>query len=786
MSNFFISYSRRDLGIAEKIITVLRKNALEPWLDWKSIPKGEDWEEEIYRGIEGADIFLFLVSPDSIASEWCKKEIDHAVKNNKRILPIVVRDSDPKSIHPEISKRNWIFCRDGQDDFGKAIEEVRATIGTDYDWLKFHTQLQLQALLWERNKDSSRLLRGKELVEAEQQLAKTETFRDPQPTNLQRIYILESQRYNAKIRQRTIIVPLALNLVVILSMGIYILYLSRQLAQLRTTLPISVSQTEQFSTLTLQPTLTPPPTVQSTAIPIVTETTQQISPPNVLEEIIKENRNKVIVSIVVTFFGFLLAFLVFFLSASRFGTTVFSRSWLRNSASKFSQAFPGLFKRVIFIGYKNRLLAYREIDAVRSNEYFGLPAIDSFGNNILPDKNGHNLDDAIVKALEPRKPVIVIGNGGAGKSTLLARWVFLSLNNQLSPLLKGFRPILITPPYYDGNLLEAITVVLRERDRVGVNTSDVHAQLESGKFLILFDGISEMEGDQAKGLQDILRIARNAEYENCRFLLTSRPGFIIQPDIPVFRLQPLTPKIIKGILPRYQLGKEREYQISQQLDRLEMKTIEPLMFSMILAQSEGIFYSNTRSQLYERYFRRLLKLDSDTSTWNGWKAALEILAKWFTLETGRRGVGIPHEKLVSQIEEIKLPHRLEKNYHLIVKDGWELLMRLNSAGLLTEGRRWRFKHDTFEEYFAANYLISQLVSKEDFPNISWDEVFPEISSWVESDDQQRSFLNILRFIREIAEDKNEEDGKGIENILIKADLPLLWKNALQQKMTEAE
>ena len=136
MSHIFISYSRKDLAIAERIIDALAKDDLEPWIDWKSIPKGETFEREIQQGIEKAEIFLFLVSPDSVQSEWCNKEIAHAVKNGKRILPIVIRDADPKNIHPEISKRNWIFCRNGQDDFNKAIEETRQTIHTDYEWLK--------------------------------------------------------------------------------------------------------------------------------------------------------------------------------------------------------------------------------------------------------------------------------------------------------------------------------------------------------------------------------------------------------------------------------------------------------------------------------------------------------------------------------------------------------------------------------------------------------------------------------------------------------------------------
>jgi len=215
MSHIFISYSRRDIDFAQKIVDALSANKLDTWIDWKSIPKGEKWLEEIYRGIEGADAFLFLISPDSAISVNCNKEIEHAIKNNKRIIPVVIRDADLKAIHSEISKRNWIFCRDGQDDFNKAIEETRETIHTDYEWLKYHTELQVKALKWEQKKDNSRLLRGKELREAEKQLADIGSQEDPQPTKLQREYILASQSNEIRIR-RQITIGLIVGLLIML------------------------------------------------------------------------------------------------------------------------------------------------------------------------------------------------------------------------------------------------------------------------------------------------------------------------------------------------------------------------------------------------------------------------------------------------------------------------------------------------------------------------------------------------------------------------------------------
>lgn len=211
MSQIFISYSRKDQKTAKRIIDSLAQYDLEPWVDWLSIPKGEEFESEIKQGIEKAEIFLFLVSPDSIKSKWCQIEIDHAVKNGKRILPIVIRNVSPESTHAEISKRNWIFCRDVEDDFNKAITKTYETIHTDFQWIRYHTRLQIKALEWKRTEDKSRLLRGKELREAEDNLTEIERDKEPQPTDLQRRFVLSSQR-NEKEQRRRVIIGLGLGL----------------------------------------------------------------------------------------------------------------------------------------------------------------------------------------------------------------------------------------------------------------------------------------------------------------------------------------------------------------------------------------------------------------------------------------------------------------------------------------------------------------------------------------------------------------------------------------------
>ncbi len=201
MAKVFISYSRKDIEFAKRLTGELQKSELDFWIDWEGIPPTVDWWKEIEKGIEEADVFLFLISPDSAKSKVCGQEIDVAVKNGKRIIPIVVREIEWQETPPQLGHLNYIFfSRD--DDFDTAIKKVMTAIQTDYKWAAIHRRLQVKALEWERShKEKSFLLRGKDLQDAEFQLA-TNTSKDPHPTDLQREYVFNSRR--AADRQRRI------------------------------------------------------------------------------------------------------------------------------------------------------------------------------------------------------------------------------------------------------------------------------------------------------------------------------------------------------------------------------------------------------------------------------------------------------------------------------------------------------------------------------------------------------------------------------------------------------
>lgn len=79
-----------------------RGGHIETWYD-RDILAGSDLNAEIERELELADIFLLLVSPDFIASDYCvEREMARALERHAtgkaRVVPIIVEECDWKAM----------------------------------------------------------------------------------------------------------------------------------------------------------------------------------------------------------------------------------------------------------------------------------------------------------------------------------------------------------------------------------------------------------------------------------------------------------------------------------------------------------------------------------------------------------------------------------------------------------------------------------------------------------------------------------------------------------------
>ncbi|MBD2099592.1 toll/interleukin-1 receptor domain-containing protein [Leptolyngbya sp. FACHB-261] len=193
MSGVFISYSRKDKPFVQKLHDALRSQQQKTWVDWDGIEWTEDWWQAIERGIEGTNTFVFVISPDSVASKHCNAEINHAVRHNKRLVPIVHREVQAETVHGALGKLNWLFMRES-DQFETTFAELIRVIETDLKYVQEHTRLEVGAIEWKnKNRNESYLLRGANLESAEAWLLQGAS-KQPQPTELQVAYVEASRK----------------------------------------------------------------------------------------------------------------------------------------------------------------------------------------------------------------------------------------------------------------------------------------------------------------------------------------------------------------------------------------------------------------------------------------------------------------------------------------------------------------------------------------------------------------------------------------------------------------
>jgi hypothetical protein len=180
----FISYARADLAFADRLAEALKAQGFETLIDRSEIYAFEDWWKRIEMLIVRADAVVFVLSPDSAASEVCTKEIAFAASLNKRLAPIVVRRVDDKAVPEALRRLNFIFFDDA-NEFDAKLAQLAEALSTDIDWVRKHTEFGEAARRWSvagRPGPRGLLLRSPVLDEAERWIASRPPGAPP-PTN---------------------------------------------------------------------------------------------------------------------------------------------------------------------------------------------------------------------------------------------------------------------------------------------------------------------------------------------------------------------------------------------------------------------------------------------------------------------------------------------------------------------------------------------------------------------------------------------------------------------------
>lgn len=220
--SIFISYAREDKVFVIALKEKLELSKVECMGDW-NLTAATNFQLKLKENNLAASMFLFVISPDSIKSNECKKEIALAVENKKVILPLSYRDhGDDNLLDSAIRTPQWVFINK-PEEIEAGVYDILKALKTDFQLSEVHSRLLLDVDEWlTKNKNSSYLLKKDKLKEAEEWLQKTAIQSDklPQPTPSQIEYIVTSQRSKTKSTRVSLAIAVGLA-VVFLIIAVY-------------------------------------------------------------------------------------------------------------------------------------------------------------------------------------------------------------------------------------------------------------------------------------------------------------------------------------------------------------------------------------------------------------------------------------------------------------------------------------------------------------------------------------------------------------------------------------
>ena len=101
----FFSYARKDKDLRDELAKhlklLVRQKVIKTWHD-SDITAGGEWEREIEKQLNSAQIILLLISADFMDSDFCwSVELERAMERHEareaRVIPIILREVDWKS-----------------------------------------------------------------------------------------------------------------------------------------------------------------------------------------------------------------------------------------------------------------------------------------------------------------------------------------------------------------------------------------------------------------------------------------------------------------------------------------------------------------------------------------------------------------------------------------------------------------------------------------------------------------------------------------------------------------
>lgn len=108
----FISYSHNDQRDVEELVRYLQRGGHEAWFDHHLRP-GQRWETVLKEQVTSCGAFVYVVSRDSLKSEWCKREYRIAKRVKLDIIPVLIDKNAESEMPSDLKKYQYADCSKG-------------------------------------------------------------------------------------------------------------------------------------------------------------------------------------------------------------------------------------------------------------------------------------------------------------------------------------------------------------------------------------------------------------------------------------------------------------------------------------------------------------------------------------------------------------------------------------------------------------------------------------------------------------------------------------------------
>ena len=119
----FVSYAHRDSVAVFEVLAELQERGYRLWYD-DGIAPGSEWPEDIAQHLDAAAMVMAFVTPNSMESQNCRREINFSLARNKPFLSILLEKTDmPLGMQMQLSAQQSIvrYNYDSWDGFIKKV-----------------------------------------------------------------------------------------------------------------------------------------------------------------------------------------------------------------------------------------------------------------------------------------------------------------------------------------------------------------------------------------------------------------------------------------------------------------------------------------------------------------------------------------------------------------------------------------------------------------------------------------------------------------------------------------